>query len=489
MTKKITDLTSSAFTRRDALTGAAGLGVASLVGCGGTAGEGSSGIEQGVTRPKVAIIGGGAGGIASAYFLEGSCDVDLFESRQKVGGHCDSQLVTYKGEQVTVDLGAQFFHPATHPIYTTLIEQLGLYDPANPNNDQTLEAPGSVCIFPTNSFWPRFISTYPYLTPFPAVDFLVYAQYARQVVLGNQSWEMTLEDWIKSLPVTQGFKDSVLFPWISALIGTTHANAARSSARSILQTFALAFPANPLQGASTFNSKVGLEGNLQAMLSRSPSTHVQVNAGVSGLSFANGKWTVQTANGSNGPYDAVVMNAPPHTSSGLLSPLPWASDIVGLLQRYEYFDTHMVIHTDPTYVDSLRNFWTVYNAAVDGIECEGSVWLGGIHDKLPGGGTLDIFKSWDSHRKVQPKNILLQRDFKHPLITPDVIRATRSLQGLQGRNGLYFAGQHTTGMDLQEACVWSAMQVADHLAPQSAPLASLRAKLASSGQANVSYAL
>jgi hypothetical protein len=75
------------------------------------------------------------------------------------------------------------------------------------------------------------------------------------------------------------------------------------------------------------------------------------------------------------------------------------------------------------------------------------------------------------------------------LITPDVIRAARSLAGVQGRNGLYFAGQHTTGFDLQEAAVYSATQVADRLAPTSPKLAALRARLAAAGQANISYDL
>jgi predicted NAD/FAD-binding protein len=478
---------SSEISRRQALVGA-GLGAVALTGCG-SAQESGDRLTQASSRPRVAIIGGGAGGVASAYFLEGSCDVTLFESRPKIGGHCDSQLITYQGPQITVDLGAQFFHPATHPIYTALLEQLGLYDPAHPDSDQTLEATGSVCVFAKNGFLPRFSSTAPYLTPFPAVDFLVYAQFARQVILQNQSWEMTLSDFIGSLPVAQGFKDSVLFPWLAALIGTTHENAARSSARSILQTFALAFPANPLQGASTYNSKIGLEGNLQTLLAHSPSALLQVNAGVQGLEYNAGAWTVHTASGSQGPFDAVVMNAPPSVSSGLLSPLPWAADIVGLLNRYEYFDTRIVIHTDPVYAESLRSLWAVYNGEVDGAECEGSVWLGGIHDKLPSGATLDVFKSWATHRSVESKHILLQRNFRHPLITPDVIRATRSLAATQGRNGLYFAGQHTTGFDLQEAAVYSAMKVADHLAPTSSTLAALRARLASDGQSGISYDL
>jgi uncharacterized protein len=46
-----------------------------------------------------------------------------------------------------VDLGAQFFHPATHPLSVTLLEELGIYDPDDRDNDQMLDAPGSLCMF------------------------------------------------------------------------------------------------------------------------------------------------------------------------------------------------------------------------------------------------------------------------------------------------------------------------------------------------------
>jgi predicted NAD/FAD-binding protein len=477
-------------TRRDALKSAASLGAIGLFGCGPAPKPTDESLEQPyVGAPRVAIIGGGAGGIATAYFLEGVCDVEIFESRPKIGGHCDSSDINYQGETITVDLGAQFFHPATHPIYTTLLEDLGLYDPAHVGADQTLVAPGSVCIFPDNGGWPRFSSTLPILTPISDVEFLLYAHAARHVVLGNMAWEVTLDDWIGSLLVSQRFKDDILYPWICALIGTTHENAAGVSARSILQTFALAFPANPLSGASTYNSKIGFEGNLRAMLARSPSAVVHVNSAVQALDFNNGVWSVQTPSGTSGPFDAVVLNAPPHASSSLLTPLSWASDIVSLLETYQYFDSRIVIHTDAAYVYGDRTFWAVYNAEVDGIECEGSVWLGGIHEKLPGGGTVDVFKSWAHHRNADPQNILLERKFRHPLITPDVIGAARALAATQGRNGLYFAGHFTTGMDLQETAVYSAMKVASTLAPNSASLASLQALLQLRGRAGISYDL
>lgn len=464
---------------------------ASLIGCENPTGPDSPvhplpGGKPG--RQRVAILGGGAGGLAAAYFLGPVHEVEIFESRGKVGGHCDSQAVEYQGRKINVDLGAQFFHPETHPLYVTLLEELGLYNPDHAGADETVEAPGSLCVLPKAGN-PIFNSNHPLLTPFFAVDFALYAQHARNVVLQNQSWEMRLDEWIGKLPVSGRFKNEMLFPWISALIGTTLADAKRSSARSILQTFALAFPANIFEGASTYNSRLGLGGNLDRMLEATPVAQLHVNAAATGLAFADGKWTVRTASGSHGPFAHVVINAPPRIGRGLLQPLPWASDIAALLDKYESFDARMLIHTDAKYVHKDRKFWAAYNGQVDGGVCEGSVWYGAIHEKLASGGTLDVFKSWAQHRAADPANILLERRFRHPLITPESIRAARSLRGHQGRNGLYFSGQYTTGMDMQEAAVFSAMRVAEAVAPASPSLASLRARLEKRGRSRISYDL
>ena len=132
-------VSETSLTRRDVVKGAVGLAALGALPAGAA---GSGRPRSG--RERVAIIGAGAGGVAAAYFLAGSFDVDLFEARSRIGGHCDSRVIEHRGRRITVDLGAQFFHPDTHPIYVTLLEELGLYDPEHPDADATFEAPGSL---------------------------------------------------------------------------------------------------------------------------------------------------------------------------------------------------------------------------------------------------------------------------------------------------------------------------------------------------------
>ncbi len=466
---------STPLTRRDALKGAIGL-AALGVGARIAPPAGASG------RDRVAIIGAGAGGVAAAYFLAGTHDVDVFEAREKIGGHCDSRVIDDRGHAVTVDIGAQFFHPATHPLYVTLLDEVGLAT-------QTHAAPGSLCVFPVTGGRLRFSSTRPFETLPNAIGFALFTQFARRAILGGLAWDTTVDEWIRRLPLDRGFKAQVLYPWITATIGCSRAEAAQASARSILQTFTLAFPANPLNGATTYNSKIGLQGNLQRLLDRAPAAKVHVNAPTQALARRSDGWVLQTPAGLRGPYRHVVMNAPPRIGRELLRPLPALDEVTALLDRYEYFDARLLIHRDPAYMHPRRGTWSAYNAGVDGVECEGSAWIGALHERLPSGARVDAFKSWAQRRRTEPQHVLAERRFQHPLINRHAIAAARGLAPLQGRHGLHFSGSYTTGTDLQETAVYSAMKVAEAIAPDSSTLASLRARLAAKGMSDISYDL
>lgn len=465
------------------------VGGAALTGASLTQAAWQSARERNKNGKQLAIIGSGMGGVAASWLCDSEWNIDLFESRHKIGGHCDSVEVEVEGQYFDFDLGAEFFHPDTHPLYVSLLEEVGLFNPGNDALDQTLEAPGSLALMSMEQDRYLFNSKNTHWSLITAINFGLYTQHARNFILNDSSYEITLKDWIDGLPLTRYFRYQLLLPWMSALIGCNVEQAEAVSARSILQTFALAYPQNLCAGATTMNSKIGLGGNLQVVLDQCENVNTWLNAGVTGLQKEQGQWYIETAEGTFGPYDQIVVNAPPRFAKNWFANLPFTQEIANILDQFEYFPARLLIHSDPAYMVETNSpeYWCVYNAGIKGGECEGSVWLGGIHTDLPG--KQELFKSWATDRDHDPENILAERTFYHPWITPQAIQASRSIRDWQGHEGIWFSGQYTTGMDLQEASLYSALKVAEQLNPYSARITALKARLAERGITDISYDL
>lgn len=424
---------------------------------------------------RLAVIGAGAGGIATSYFLDDHDQIDIFEARHKTGGHCDSVYYEQGPYAFYFDVGAEFCHPDSHPLYFNLLESVGI--PTQGEESPLVAAKGSLSIWHEKGRIRPYVSTQPLRSPLRSLNFAVYTRAARAMILGDGSYEITLREWVDSLFLTRDFKENFLIPWISSLIGSSISDAERSSARSILQTFALSFPENFLKGAVTYRSKKGLDGHLQVFVQALKQTKIHLNHSVSALLEKDDGWWIKSNQGLHGPYDQVIINAQPLFSRNFFHEVSWARELQEVLSRYEYHKTRLVLHEDPVYMPKDPRQWSVYNAAISEQRCEGSVYLGAVHAGEGFSAPLKLFKSWAYERSEEPKAIIAERDFTHPLITPDGIRATRDLSHFQGYRGIWFVGQHTTGVDLQESAVYSAMQVAKTLNPNGKRLGAYLARL------------
>ena len=230
---------------------------------------------------------------------------------------------SYRGKRLTVDVGAQFFHPDTHPIYVTLLEQLGLYDPAHPGRRRHARGTRGAC---ASSRRPGARRSSRRRTRSRrrrrALDFVRSQQLARHAVLSDLPWKTTVEAWIRSLSVSQSFKNDIVYPWITALIGSPRTDALRASARSILQTFALAFPAERRAGREHVQLDDRPAGQPATHAGSQPRRRVHLHARrCTALRRGRAGWFVETPTGSRGPYRHVVLNAPPTYGRQLLCAL------------------------------------------------------------------------------------------------------------------------------------------------------------------------
>ncbi|NLU72554.1 NAD(P)-binding protein [Streptomyces sp. HNM0575] len=435
---------------------------------------------------RLAIIGAGAAGVATAYFCDSSWSVDLFESRDKIGGHADTVSVTDGDKKYAVDIGAEFFHPNTHPMYWSFLEEIGARTD-DPATSKVIEGPASLTVFDGATGKPRFGSEH-VLDDLPgALSFLAFTREARKMTEPDAPWGTTMGEWLDGLSIDADYRRDVLTPWLSSLTCGDTELVRTQSARAHLSSFAKTFPSNIFESVHTYNSTVGLEGYLRMLLDACENTNVLTRAAVQSLEERSGTWHVRTDSGRHGPYDAVVVTAPPPVSKGFFGDAPDLSRIGEYLGLHEYHPARLVIHRDPHYMPADKGYWSVQNAAAGGRNCETSIWVGAYYGTSDPATKPNIFKSWAAYRSSDPAEILAERRFRHPLCTPRSLGAARDMMALQGERNLYFAGSFTTITDLQETSLYSGLKVAESLNPEGPELTSFKQRLADDDLLGVSY--
>lgn len=411
--------------------------------------------------PRVAVIGGGMAGVATAWLLDGVCDVQLFEARDSIGGNVRTLPITLDGTTYAVDIGAQYFHPGPYPTYVQLLEELGLW-PTSTGKSHAFTA--SITLDDPTQSNPLFVSP-----ELPGRVWPIAADWNRSGLLAFQTtfkaaqrreardaaWGVSLGDWLATLPISAAEADTMIIPWAASLNSGDIAQARDMSARATMVFAAGALPSSPTDPILYYVLDNGMIEPLNLMVGQYGTVQVHVGTAVEAVQArAGGGYTVQPDGLAAVDVDAVVFAASGPPTLALLQGLPGTALQQRALQGFTFYDATLALHTDPAYVRSDTRLWSFLNAQVNGTTCEASMWMDPVL------GTSGLWKSWVTHR-APPAAPVATASFKHVLPDVDGVAAQRLLAGLQGRGGLWFAGGYTQSFDSQETALRSAMTVAE----------------------------
>lgn len=418
---------------------------------------------------KIAVVGSGISGLSCAYRLvQAGHEVSLYEAGAHFGGHSNTVDVTFGGLTHGVDTGFLVFNHRTYPQLTALFAELDVDTAASdmgfsvkvPAGARTLEWAGGnldqVFCQRGNLLRPAFLRMLRDILRFnKAATALARAPHATPHIslgsyLGAQGYSAQFCDWyllpmaacIWSCPSEQ----MLAFPLASFVQFCHNHGLLQVNDRPQWRT---------VRGGSRQYVRRLLEGI--------PERHL--NTPVTAIARTAHGVALRSAQG-NALFDQVVLATHSDQSLALLTDA--GADERGVMSAVRYQANRAVLHTDTRCLPRNRKAWSAWNYEGSGAGAEGGqparVCVHYLLNKLqPLPFEQPVIVSLNPLNNPDPRTVLREFDYAHPVFDAAAVDAQKRLSGIQGRNRVWFAGAWT-GYGFHEDGLKSGLAVAAAIA-------------------------
>lgn len=411
-------------------------------------------------RQKIAVIGAGISGLASAYFLARRHEVVLYEAGDYLGGHTNTVDVTLEGKSFAVDTGFLVFNEQTYPHLIALFDELGVASYATDMsfgvslNAGRFEWAGTnldtVFAQRQRALSPAFLGM--------LRDILRFNRAAQANLAAALAQPITLQQLIASGHYGSLFRDAYLLPMAAAIWSSSPADILEFPASTFLR-FCLNHGLLQVNGRPQWRT---VQGGARSYVRKIAAqlSQVRLKTPVREVRKANDQFIVRS-DADEQHYDSVIFATHAPQTLTMLSDVTPAEQV--LLSAARYQSNVAYLHTDMTLMPRRRKVWSAWNyiggndLAADGSRpvCV-SYWLNQLQ-ALPC--KTDVIVTLNPFSPPDPAHVLARFDYEHPVFDEMAVAAQHRLASIQGRRGLWFAGAWT-GYGFHEDGLKSALRVA-----------------------------
>jgi hypothetical protein len=408
---------------------------------------------------RIAIVGSGIAGLASAWLLSRQHEVVLFEANDYLGGHTHTHDIELHGRHWAVDSGFIVHNPAHYPLLSALFAELCVASqPTTMSFSVRDEASGLE--YNATDFDALFCQRRNLLSPrFWGMLRDLMRFYREAPALLDQPGEgPTLGDYLDAGGYGAMFRDLHLVPMASALWSSPSSRILSFPAKYLLQFMAnhqmLQVEGRPQWrvvrgGSNAYIKALRARWRVQERLSTSVRMVLRDADGV----------TVFTDAGAE-RFDQLVLACHSDQALRLLSDADEQER--SILGAMPYQANETVLHTDASLLPRRRKAWAAWNAyvprAVDDV-CTVSYCMNllqGLDAPEPFVVTLNRTEA------IDPAKILRRMQYHHPVYSHASVAAQGRKHEIQGRHRTWFAGAYW-GWGFHEDGMRSAVEVANAL--------------------------
>ena len=385
---------------------------------------------------KIAIIGSGISGLGAAYALKETADVTVFEARDRAGGHAHTVSIDYDGTDIDVDMGFIVYNGLNYPNLTGFFDALDVetqpsdmsFAVSNPDGFEWASTLQGMFARKRNLVRPRFHKFWKAILHFNDV--------ARAELERGDVSEESLGIWLKRHGFSRDFCDNYILPMGGAIWSTPPGEIMDYPARSFFQFFEnhrLMHKERPKWRTVTGGSR-----NYVRKVSALLGDRIKLDHTVERVSKTPNGLRVDLKGRPSQAFDDVIMATHSDTCEHLLG--EEFRDSKFLLKSVRYRPNQILLHKDHSYMPKRKAAWASWNVLGDQSSDQDiclTYWMNRLQG-LPA--NRPLFVTLNPTTPPADEDVFAEVTFDHPQYDGAAYAAVRSLERLQGRDGLWFAG-------------------------------------------------
>ncbi|HEC59242.1 MAG TPA: FAD-dependent oxidoreductase [Methylophaga sp.] len=412
---------------------------------------------------KIAVIGSGIAGMASAWLLAKRYQVTLIDKNSYIGGHTNTVSVPEQGKTklLPVDTGFIVYNEPNYPNLVGLFKVLDVQSRTTNMTfaasiaDSGLEYAGNdlntLFAQRKNILSPRFLKL--------VYDILKFNRQAKALIEDDTADpELTLGEFLALNNIGKAMQNDYLLPMAAAIWSCPPSQMASFPARSFAQFFDNHGLLN-VKDRPQWRTVMGGSQAYVAKLLNDYSGEKIINNGVVKVDRTTDSVTLTLEDGQQLTFDEVVIAT--HADEALALLADASHDEQRYLSAFRYQANDTYLHTDERLMPKLKPVWSCWNYLANNSDdltpaVSVSYWMNALQHLDT---SSNYFVSLNPITAPDPAKVIKRIHYMHPVFDNQAMLAQQHLASLQGRQHTWYAGSYF-GYGFHEDALTAAVSVA-----------------------------